>query len=914
MLSLGKQKESVSSRFYEMAREKSGAVAVAVPESAGITFAELVAESEIRALVLDDLGVRRNDRVGILLPNSPATITTFIGVTSRATAAPLNPAYGAAEFEFYLSDLNVKALMIDSASDSVARRVAKEHAIPVVEVAPLAAGLARFSAVPGKRNEGVVGRDPVQIDDVALVLHTSGTTSRPKIVPLTHRNILSSTENIIRTLKLSDSDRCLTMMPLFHIHGIMVTISALLAGGQVCPIGFDPLRFFTLFDDFKPTWYSAVPTMHQAILRAVESHRNLVERSRLRFVRSSSAALPARVKTELEKVFNAPVIEAYGMTEAAHQMASNPLPPKERKPGSVGLVAGPQIAIMDEEGNLISPGQTGEIVIRGANVFQGYESSQHASADAFTDGWFRTGDQGYLDSDGYLFLTGRLKDIINRGGETIAPAEVDEVLLSHPAIEQAITFPVPHPTLGEDVAAAVVPRQGATVSGTEIREYVVARLSGFKVPRRVLIVTEIPKGPTGKIPRRSVAEKLGLLDAGGAKLKADSAYAAPAGSLESQLVQLWEELLGVRPIGVHDNFFELGGDSLLAVQMILRVEKLVGKRVPLVTLFAGPTVSRLCHAMHSDRYGEASSLVIELNSRGTQPPLFFLHGDIMGGGFFSLNLAQPLGSNRPVYVFSPHGLNGESIPRSVEEMAASYVQILRTVKPKGPYLLSGYCKGGVVAFEMARQLEQNGEAVGSVLMIAASGWKKRYRSLRLMTKFIALLKGLNEDQRLELFNKGRYRFPFSEELQRYYLRRIAKFRAMRFRQQLKWLVSKFRQETTKSQMDSLIEKRTHFENTINQRKFQVIDLAHTKALEAHEPGPYSGKVVLLWPLEDRMRLAKEWKRVAPTIEIHRVPGSHTDCVTTHVESLGKCLKAWLDQLDISGDSELGIHRHLIGGI
>ena len=901
MLSLYKQETCVSSRFYEMARQWSGTVAMAAPESAGITFAELAAESEIRALALDDLGVRRNDRVGILLPNSPATITTFIGVTSRATAAPLNPAYGAAEFEFYFRDLNVKALMIDSASDSVARRVAKNHGIPVIDVAPLAAGSAEFSGLPGKRNEAVLARDPVQIDDVALVLHTSGTTSRPKIVPLTHRNILYSTENIIRALQLSDSDRCLTIMPLFHIHGIMVTISALLAGGQVCPVGFDPQRFFTIFDDFKPTWYSAVPTMHQAILRIAASHSECVGRSRLRFIRSSSAALPVRVKTELEKVFDTPVIEAYGMTEAAHQMASNPLPPKKRKPGSVGLAAGPQIAMMDSQGKLLAAGQIGEIVIRGANVFQGYENNQGASAEAFTTGWFRTGDQGYLDAEDYLFLTGRLKDIINRGGEKISPAEVDEVLLNHPAIEQAITFPFPHPTLGEDVAAAVVPRHGARVSENELREYVAVRMSGFKAPKRVLILAEIPKGPTGKIQRRSVADKLGLLDASAMKLKADSTHTAPAGTLESQLVQLWEDLLQVRPIRIHDNFFELGGDSLLAVQMILRAEQLVGKRVPLANLFAGPTVSHLCHAMESDRFGEASSLVIELNSSGTQPPLFFLHGDIMGRGFFSLNLAQTLGSNRPMYVLNPHGLNGEPIPRSVEEMASSYVQILRTVKPKGPYLLSGYCKGGVVVFEMARQLEQNGEAVASVLMVAASGWKKRYRSLRLMTKLIALLKGLNEDQRLELFNKGRYRFPFSEELQRYYLRRIAEFRTLRFGEQLKWFVNKFRKEIQKPLSASLSEKQINFENITNQTQFQTLDLAHTKALEAHMPGPYSGKVVLLWPLEDRMCLAKEWKRVAPTMEIHRVPGSHTDCVTTHVTSLGTCMKAWLDKLDPSRD-------------
>jgi oxalate---CoA ligase len=657
MLSGGKKVKSVSSCFYQLAREGRPSVAIAVPDGGGITFAEVVAESEICGRMLDDLGVRRSDRVGILIANSPVTITTFIGVISRATAAPLNPAYSAEEFEFYLSDLDVKVLMIDAALDSPARRIANDRGVPVIDVRSADVGSSILVKPSGLRRGRSLVPGYFESGDIALVLNTSGTTSRPKIVPLTHANILASAKNIIRTLSLTPSDRCLTLMPLFHIHGIMVTLSALLSAGQVCAMGFDPQRFFAIFDAFQPTWYSAVPTMHQAILRTVPSHNDAVERSRLRFIRSSSAALPVRVKAELEKVFNAPVIEAYGMTEAAHQMASNPLPPKERKPGSVGTAAGPDIAIMDEQGKLLSAGQTGEIVIRGAGVFQGYETNQNVSPEAFTDGWFRTGDLGYLDADGYLFITGRCKDIINRGGEKVSPVEVDEILLNHPAIEQAITFPVPHPTLGEDVAAAVVLRQGALVSQQEIRDYVAERASVFKVPQRVLVIAEIPKSPTGKIQRRSVAQRLGLVDSSGTKLEIESTYVAPVEILENRLVALWEELISVRPIGIHDNFFEVGGDSLLAVQMMLRVELLVGKPIPMAVLFAAPTVSQLSQAICSDRFGEASSLLIPLNSSGTRSPLFFLHGDIMGGGFFSLNLFQTLGPNRPMYVLSPGGMH-----------------------------------------------------------------------------------------------------------------------------------------------------------------------------------------------------------------------------------------------------------------
>jgi len=212
----------------------------------------------------------------------------------------------------------------------------------------------------------------------------------------------------------------------------------------------------------------------------------------------------------MEETFNAPVIESYGMTEAAHQMASNPLPPKERKAGSVGIAAGPEISIMDEAGALLPSGAIGEVVIRGQNVTSGYQNNPEANASAFTNSWFRTGDQGTIDEKGYLRLTGRLKEIINRGGEKISPREVDEILLDHPAVAQAVTFAMPHEKLGEEVAAALVLKEGETSTEKEIREFAGQRLADFKVPRRVIFLDEIPKGPTGKLQRIGLAEKLGI--------------------------------------------------------------------------------------------------------------------------------------------------------------------------------------------------------------------------------------------------------------------------------------------------------------------------------------------------------------------------------------------------------------------
>ena len=301
-------------------------------------------------------------------------------------------------------------------------------------------------------------------------------------------------------------------MPLFHIHGLMAaTLSSLAAGGAVfCTPGFNALRFFAWLDEVKPTWYTAVPTMHQAILTRAERHRDILARSRLRLIRSSSASLPAPVMVEMERVFGVPVIESYGMTEASHQMASNPLPPRARKPGSVGLAAGPEVAILDEEWKALPRGQVGEVSIRGPNVTPGYEANPEANAKSFRDGWFRTGDQGVLDEEGYLRLTGRLKEQINRGGEKFSPLEVDDVLSSHPAVAQALTFAMPHDKLGEEVAAAVVLREGATATERELRDFCAATLADFKVPRKVVLLTEIPKGATGKLQRIGLAQKLGL--------------------------------------------------------------------------------------------------------------------------------------------------------------------------------------------------------------------------------------------------------------------------------------------------------------------------------------------------------------------------------------------------------------------
>lgn len=478
---------------------------------ASLDFSGLRALADATVARLNGMGIGRGDRVGIVVPNGPEMAAAFVAIAAGCTTAPLNPAYREDEFTFYLDDLKARALVVLKGAETPARAAAAKLGVPIIELVPDAAAGAGSFTLDGATRGKAAQPGMAEADDVALVLHTSGTTARPKIVPLTQSNITASARHIGATLALSPNDACLNIMPLFHIHGLIAAVlSSLGAGASVCCTpGFDALKFFRWLDEERPSWYTAVPTMHQTILARAERNKDIIARARLRFLRSSSASLPGPVMRQLEDVFGAPLVESYGMTEASHQMASNPLA-GPRKPGLVGLPAGPEMAIMADDGSIMPRGEIGEVVIRGPNVTKGYEANPEANAKAFTDGWFRTGDQGMFDEDGFLLLTGRLKELINRGGEKVSPLEVDGILSDHPAVAQALTFAIPHSKLGEEVGAAVVLRDGQSLTERELRDFAAKHLADFKVPRKVVFLPEIPKGATGKLMRIGLAEKLGL--------------------------------------------------------------------------------------------------------------------------------------------------------------------------------------------------------------------------------------------------------------------------------------------------------------------------------------------------------------------------------------------------------------------
>jgi len=736
--------------------------AILAPGREPMTYQGLAEETERLSRELRGAGIRACDRVAVVLPNGPEMAVAFVAVSCCAGCAPLNPNYGRRDFEFHLRDVKAKTVITAPSPPPALTEAADALQIPLLPLRPQARA-GEFVLNAGCAHEHTDWPGP---DHTALLLHTSGTTSRPKLVPLSASNLLASASHIATSLALTPSDCCLNIMPLFHIHGLMAAVlSTLYSGGAVvCTNGLYASKFFDWMRDFRPTWYTAVPTMHQSILSLAASNREVIRKVPLRLIRSCSAPLPATVLAGLESAFNAPVIEAYGMTEAAHQISANPLPPAPRKPGSVGVAAGPEIAIIDEKtGEFLPAGSTGEVVIRGPNVFAGYEGAHEANMSSFTRGWFRTGDQAMMDKEGYLYLTGRLKELINRGGEKISPREVDEALLAHHAVRQAVAFAIPDARLGEEVGAAVELKEGHEVDPVELQRFVAQRLVSYKVPRLIQVVESIPKGPTGKLQRIGLAERLGLHARQDRQI---GAFIPPRTAREERITAIWRELLPVARIGILDHFEALGGDSLLAAQMLTRVAALEGVDIPYQRFIESPTISALAEVIESSKRNSSDAIVV-LQPHGDARPLICLpshDGELLG----LAHMAAYLGGQLPVWAIDIRRFQGA---RDMAELARLCASSLRSRQPCGPYRLAGVCFGGCLIAEIARLLGEQGDSVEFLCLIDAlnPAWEQqssfrnvvlaRYRQLRLrISGHFGALQAMKPDQRMDYLHARLHAF------------------------------------------------------------------------------------------------------------------------------------------------------------
>lgn len=925
-----RRNETVQDLIEAQAGLTPDAPALEAPGRPSLTYRELVANAHAVAAGLTERGVGPGLRIALTLPNGVALPIAAMAIWSQATCAPVDPALSAPELEAAFSLLGVDAVLTWPGG-SAAKQAAESLGLPLLTVVERDrdghGGFELLGAAlpvrPRLRGDGSA--------DLALVMHTSGSTARPKVVPISRRTARAVALNVASSLQLTVTDRCLNVMPMYHYHGLMgATIPSLMVGASAyLPERFDPVRFFEWYDACRPTWYTGSPALHQAILEKAGPRRALISEHRLRLIRSSSAALSSALAEELERTLVAPVIVTYGLTEAGG-MTAQPLPPRSRKPGSVGVSTGVDLGVMDEDGRLLGPTERGEIVTRGDHVFSGYERDPEATAAAFRDGWFRTGDLGYLDEEGYLFITGRVKDLINRGGVKVSPAEVDETLAQHPAVAAAVTFPVPHPRLGEDVAAAVVLRPGAETTAAEIRAFCWERLGSSRSPRRILIVPEIPTSQTGKHQRASLAAALGVEGNGARTWRAptgpagtmagsprtengegtsvssaaggppaiacarmgcsaeDGSAEALGDDLERALSVVWQDALGVGPIGLDEDFFDVGGDSLTALRLVQGVERSLGRGVPDSLLFRTPTIRQMArYLLETSRPGHSTdhrSSLVSIQPRGSRPPFFWAHA--VGGHVLCYrNLSRYLGDEQPVFALEASGLDGKRAPlRRIEEMARRYVSEIVAAYPEGPCYLGGLSFGGLVALEMARELRARGREV-ALLVLLDTTHPRRAPALRTG----ATLRD-HASQRLDFHRGNLTGLPLAERAA-YVGQRLG----------ILWTRLTSAARAPRGGADAgdapLVPWAT-----------RRVEAANRDAAAEYEPGPYSGRAVLF-------RASKQgpgydgdpclgWGDVFVNgLDVRETPGHHSSIIVEpHVRVLGEQLRLCLRaaQTDAAG--------------
>ena len=667
-------------------------------------------------------GLGQSARIAIAMRNGPQAALAIVAVACSAVSIPLNPRQTLSEIETCLAALRPDAVLVVKGADSAARRVAERKRLSIIEATQLKDGSLGFGVTTPKMSVAATpdDSDESDTDAPAFILQTSGTSAEPKFIPTRHRNMLAAAERVRAWFDLTPQDRCLSVSPVFYAHGLHVTVFApLLSGGTIAfPTDASKFHYAEWFGTLKPTWYSASPVVHGMVLDHIKSIGNTRDHS-LRFVLSGGAPPPSYVLHELQKALGIPVVEHYGSSEGM-QICSNSLPPGPSKLGTVGVPWPDTICIVGNDGGRLAAGECGEILVGGPTVVSGYLNAPELNRASFVDGWFRSGDIGSIDEDGFLALHGRKDDLINRGAEKISPVEIDDALTLHPAVAEAAAFAVPHPRLGEDIAAAVVLRPGMTATPVELREYLQGRLASFKVPRRIVIRDQLPKGDAGKVVRRRLIECL--------KQKAPivTQIQVPQSiqdmsvdrSLVVQLGEIWEQLLKISPLSLDDDFFENGGDSLLATEMLVELERLTGRKIPTSILFDAPTIGQLAQKLSdSDYLNQKPKVLTRLNSSGSQTPLLYFHVDFEEGRYYAVRLARLLGPDQPLLLVAPHGIGDEPIPSSIRAMAADRLPLIRDAQPQGPYRLCGYCMGGVIAFEVARKLMSAGEQVEMVGMI-----------------------------------------------------------------------------------------------------------------------------------------------------------------------------------------------------
>ena len=837
-------------------------------ESDPISFGKLVAQIGGVWDVLRDAGVGYGSKVAIAIPSGLELAVCTVAIASHATCVPLNPRLTLSEFERELAMLSLDALIVPAWLDSPVRAAAENGSFGLFEASKVATSASNFGLRCARSVKKKPRTDPAEISTSSpvLILRTSATTGAAKLVPVTHRNMLDLASKMAGWFGLTTEDRAACVLPTYYAAGskLNVLVPLLLGESIAIPTGVRSERLTEWISELRPTWFSAGPTFLQAALDELLSTRSEVPKGVLRFVTSGSAHLSARVRTELEAILDCPILEVYGISEAG-VMAANPAPPAKRKSGTAGLIAAGELVIRGPTGLPVPTGKTGEIFVTGPGLMPGYGDGETLGA-GLQDGWLQTGDVGFVDPDGFLTLVGRTKEMINRGGEKVSPNEIERALLLHPCVREAAAFGVPHPRLGENVAAAVTLQPGYTTTALELKSFLRSHLAAFKIPQRIDILASLLKNHTGKVLKSQLAE---------AFISSEHHIEPPEKLREFQILEIWQRLLQRTDIGIHDDFFEVGGNSLLATQMLLEVEGLLGRRLSKSDVAEASTIRELA-AIAAINIGDSDELVTEAK-KGEGQPLFFCHGDFDTHGLYALKLAALLQRSQPVYLIHPLLDVTETSQLAIEDLARLYLPRLLALQPHGAFLLGGFCNGGLLAWEIAHQLLRAGREVATVVLIDSLSLNSR-----------PLFRGLHH-----LFN-GLAAITWPQAVER-----ILRHEAM----PVVWKCTRESQGSTYRWLTLAVQSLRNLIARSNGAANYVTSLTdkrnvlYFRAMANYAP-PKLDCTVIAVACEHSANIfewsTKPWNGLASVVHHIVVPGEHRTCITNHVEALARALNAQLN--------------------
>ncbi|HEU5019207.1 MAG TPA: AMP-binding protein [Pseudolabrys sp.] len=832
-----------------------------------LRYRDLLRQIDEIGVALRVSGIHPQHRIATAITARPEAILATVGVACHAAAVPIDPNLTATELALRFESLRLRAVICWKGDSCAARAAAEECGIPIIEAnRTKRQKKLEIQLEPIRASALAVASRPTE-EAAAFILQTSGTTQLPKFVPFSHGNMLAAAARMQAWFHFAPQDRCLSIAPAYYSHGLKVAVfTPLLTGGSIA-IPSDPsaIDLDEWLDDLRPTWTSAAPPLYRALLEAARRRPDAPTHN-LRFMLSGGTLIGRDVRERIEDTFGIPILDHYGSSEAA-QIAANLPGPGFNKAGTCGRPWPGILKIVNEDGRQIGTGERGEVLVTGPTLTAGYLENPDANRASFVDGWFRTGDIGSLDADGFLTLHGRIKELINRGGEKISPFEIEFALLQHPDVAEAAAFAIPHPRLVEDAMAAVVLRAGATTTPQQLRSFLAHRLAPFKIPRRVLTLDALPKDRMGKILRGQLAAVQSKSSAQALDRPATDAQQPRTHELEASLLTLWRRLLQSEDIGPDDDFFERGGDSLLAVQALLEIERLIGHAAPKSLLFEAATVRQLLPRLSEPVHDSTGSL-LRLNATGTRRPLLFFHGDYeRNSPYFLVRLARLLGPEQPIIGVPPHGVNGEPVPSTIEAMAAQRLLALREEQPEGPYRLGGFCNGAVVAFETARRLKSAGQKIETLILIDSP-------SLSLHPIPQKLLPALG-----------------------------------RVSEQLPTLAWRWLARAEKASRLSFAEKRAYFRAGMNARRNPsriskdgdpsyppapsgpAVYLQHQSAMARYRPAPINIRAVYY----SGDYGGSGWGRLLPGLEVVPLPGGHYGSLTEHVGKLAEHLKLRLLQ-------------------